>query len=34
VLAPVAHIAEQLSAAFPEPLRPPLDEADAPEELF
>jgi hypothetical protein len=34
VLAPVAHIAEQLSAAFPEPLRPPSDEADAPEELF
>jgi hypothetical protein len=34
VLAPVAHIAEQLNAAFPEPFRPPLDDADAPEALF
>jgi hypothetical protein len=34
VLAPVAHIAEQLSAAFPEPLRPPSYASDAPEELF
>ena len=34
VLAPMAHIAEQLNAAFPEPLRPPSDESDAPDELF
>jgi hypothetical protein len=34
VLAPMAHIAEQLNAAFPEPLQPPSDESDAPEQLF
>jgi hypothetical protein len=34
VLAPMAHIADQLGTAFPEPQRRPSDESDAPEELF
>jgi hypothetical protein len=34
VLAPVAHIAGQLGAAFPEPSVPPFNESDAAEELF
>jgi hypothetical protein len=34
VLAPMAHIADQLGTAFPEPQRRPPNESGAPEELF